>query len=70
MTLFLLRLSCAVRLSLISLLAATGLVGKAATVNVLAGKKVTLSLTLKRTAPFTYKWLKNGVILAGATAST
>ncbi len=70
MTLSLPHLSCVFQSSLIGLLALCGVVGQAATANVLAGKQVTLSLTVQGTAPFTYKWLKNGVVLTGATASS
>ncbi len=36
----------------------------------IVGQSVTISVTNDGTSPFTYQWKKNGVNIAGATAST
>lgn len=55
---------------LIGLLSLPGLSARAASANVAVGQTVVLSATVDGTAPFTYQWYKDGVILSGATAST
>lgn len=43
---------------------------KAASLAVSAGRPVTLNATADGSAPFTYKWYKNGSLLAGATEAS
>ena len=38
--------------------------------NVVAGQSASFSVTAAGTGPFTYQWLKNGLVIAGATNST
>ncbi len=47
-----------------------GIPARAATATVAAGQAFTLSVTASGTAPFSYQWFKDGVVLTGATASS
>ena len=56
-------------LVLAGLLTVTGINARAASAIVVAGQAVTLSTTVDGTAPFTYKWYKDGTVITGAVAS-
>jgi len=56
--------------SLIAAFFLTNSVAQAASADVATGQSVTLSATADGSAPFTYVWYKDGVVLSGATNST